>query len=178
MSTFTSNESRLGSSWFHFLKLSLKSPRPVSKSAETLSLCDCISSWAAENPKAPAITTATETLSYSGLEAQSNALARHLISMGATRETLVALVLERSPEFAIAALAAWKTGAAYLPLDPSWPPERIRLILDDARVPILVRSGITSQIELSQERAKQVDVSDRHSLLRAYSSAPLPSKPQ
>jgi amino acid adenylation domain-containing protein len=179
MSTFTSNESRLGSSWLHFLKLSLKSPRPASTSAEpALSLCECITAWAAENPKAPAITTATETLSYSELEAQSNALARHLISLGATRETLVAIVLERSPEFVIAALATWKAGAAYLPLDPSSPPERIRLILDDARVPILVRSGVASQIELSQERTKQVDVSDQRSVLRAYSSAPLPNKPQ
>jgi amino acid adenylation domain-containing protein len=176
MSTFTSNESRPSSSWLDFPEPSLN--RPVSKRVETLSLCDCISAWAAENPKAPAITNATETLSYSDLEAQSNALARHLISLGATPETLVAIVLERSPEFAIAALAAWKAGAAYLPLDPSSPAERIRVILDDARVPILVRSGMTSQIELSQERAKQVDVSDRHSLLRAYSSAPLPSKPQ
>ena len=176
MSTFASNESRPSSPWLNFLEPSLN--RPVSKGAEPLSLCDCISAWAVESPKALAITNAMETLSYSDLDAQSNALARHLISLGATPEALVAIVLERSPEFAIAALAAWKAGAAYLPLDPSCPAERIRLILDDARVPILVRSGITSQIELSQERAKQVDVSDRHSLLRAYSSAPLPSKPQ
>lgn len=176
MSTFTSNEPRPSSPWLNFPEPSLN--RPVSKGAEPLSLCACISAWAAENPKAPAITNATETLSYSDLDAQSNALARHLISLGATPETLVAIILDRSPEFAIAALAAWKAGAAYLPLDPSSPAERIRLILDDARVPILVRSGMTSQIELSQERAKQVDVSDRHSLLRAYSSAPLPSKPQ
>ena len=179
MSTFTSNESRLGSSRLHFPRLSLQSPGPASKGAEpAIPLIDCIGGWAAENPKASAITSATETLSYFDLEAQSNALARHLISLGATKESLVAIVLERSPEFVIAALAAWKAGAAYLPLDPSSPPERIRLILNDARVPILVRSGITSQIELSQELAKQVDVSDRRSLLRAYSSASLPNKPE
>jgi len=156
-----------------------QSGRLASRDVEdTLSLCDCINAWTAENPTAAAISSASETLSYSDLETQSNALARHLISLGATPETLVAIVLERSPEFVIAALAAWKAGAAYLPLDPSSPPERIRLILDDARVPILVRSGLTSQIELSQERAKQVDFSDRRSLLRAYSSAPLPRKPQ
>src|ERR1700720_29855 len=105
MSTFSSNESRLGSSCLQFLKLSLppkKTPR--------LSLVQCVSAWAAENPNAPAIATATETLFYAELEAQSNALARHLQSLGATRETLIALVIERSPEFAIAALAAWKAG--------------------------------------------------------------------
>ncbi|MCU1239341.1 MAG: Peptide synthetase [Candidatus Acidoferrum typicum] len=169
MSTFSSNESRLGSSWLQFLKLSLppkKTPR--------LSLVQCVSAWAAENPNAPAIATATETLFYAELEAQSNALARHLQSLGATRETLIALVIERSPEFAIAALAAWKAGAAYLPLDPSSPPERIRLILEDARAPILIRSGAASHIEVSQKTTKQVDISDRYALLRGYSSAPLP----
>src|ERR1700730_1030586 len=182
MSTFSPNESRLGSSWLEFLKLSLPPQKagrgPSVGQAPSLSLVECVSAWAAETPNAPAVGDATETLFYAELEAQSNALARHLQSLRAMRDTLVALVLERSPEFAIAALAAWKAGAAYLPLDPSSPPERIRLILNDARVPILVRSGITSQIQLSQELAKQVDVSDRYSLLRAYSSAPLPGSCQ
>ena len=179
MSTFSSNESRLGSSWLQSLKFSRKSPKPDSKNAdESLSLLDCVSTWAAENPKAPAVTSATETLSYSDLERQSNALARHLQALGAGPETIVALVLDRSPELVIAALATWKAGAAYLPIDPSWPPERVRLILEDARAPILIRSGVDSQIELSQELAKQVDISDRHSLLRAYSSDTLPNKRQ
>ena len=175
MSTFSSNESRLGSSWLQFLKFSLKRSNFADSS---LSILECVSAWATENPRAPAITNAIETLSYADLETQSNALARHLEGLGAGSETLVALVLDRSPEFAIAALAAWKAGAAYLPLDPSWPAERIRLILEDARVPILIRSGMASQIELSQELAKQVDISDLHSLLGAYSSATLPTKRQ
>jgi amino acid adenylation domain-containing protein len=179
MSTFSSNESRLGSSWLHFLKFSLKNSRAASKRPDpSLSVLDCVTAWAAENPKAPAVNSASETLSYSDLETQSNALARHLEALGAAPGTLVAIVLDRSPELAIAALAAWKAGAAYLPLDPSWPSERLRTILEDAGAPILIRSGLASQIELSQELAKQVDISDRHSLLRAYSSAPLPRKRQ
>src|SRR5712675_2890710 len=122
MSTFSSNESRLGSSWLQLLKLSLppkKASRAPSGTIEpSLSLLDCVSAWAAETPNAPAVTTGSESLSYAELEAQSNALARHLTSLGAKNESLVALLLERSPEFAIAALATWKAGAAYLPLDP------------------------------------------------------------
>jgi amino acid adenylation domain-containing protein len=179
MSTFSSNESRLGLSWLHSLKLSLKNSRPASKDPDpSLSILDCVTAWAAENPRAHAVSTATETLSYSDLDTQSNALARHLEALGAAPDTLVAIVLDRSPELAIAALATWKAGAAYLPLDPSWPAQRIRIILKDAGAPILIRSGLASQIELSQELAKQVDISDRHSLLRAYSSAPLPPKRQ
>jgi amino acid adenylation domain-containing protein len=174
MSTFSSNESRLGSSWLQFLKLSLpsKKGRRASGIAEpSLSLVECVSAWAAENPNAPAVTTGDESLSYAELDRESNALARHLKSLGAKNESLVALILERSPEFAIAALAAWKAGAAYLPLDPCSPPERIRLILDDARAPILIRGGAAAHIDLSQQAAKQVDISSRHALLSSYSSA-------
>ena len=180
MSTASSNDSRFGSSWLEFLKhpQSLSSaPRGAFEpTATTLSLVESVAAWAATNPHAPAITTTGETLSYAQLEAQSNALARHLLSLGAVPETLVAVVLDRSPDLLIAALAVWKAGCAYLPLDPASPPERIRFILEDARVPILIRSGLASQLELSQQAAKQVDISDRHSLLRAYSSDPLPTR--
>lgn len=179
MSTFPSNESRLGSTWLQFLKRppSPKEAIPPARedSGPFLSLVESVRTWAAETPNAAAVSTVTETLSYAELEAQSNALARHLQSLGASPETLVAVVLDRSPEFVIAALATWKAGAAYLPIDPACPPERIRLILEDARAPVLIRTGLASHIELSQESAKQVDVSDRYSLLRAYSSAALPA---
>ena len=182
MSTFSSNESRFGSTWLQFLRLSRhpqeRSAVALEDAGPSLSLIDSVQTWAAENPNASAVATSTETLSYAELDAQSNALARHLQSLGASPETLVALVLDRSPEFAVAALATWKAGAAYLPIDPAWPPERIRLILEDAGVPVLIRSGLTSQIELSQESAKQVDISDRYSLLRAYSFAPLSTSHQ
>lgn len=182
MSTFSSNESRFGSNWLQFLRRPLTPKKAALAAFEdsrpSLSIVESVQTWAAESPNAAAVATATETLSYSELEAQSNALARHLQALGASPETLVAVVLDRSPEFAVAALACWKAGAAYLPIDPACPPERIRLILEDARIPILIRSGLTSQIELSQESAKQVDISDRYSLLRAYSSAPLPASHQ
>ena len=178
MSTFSSNESRFGSNWLEFLRRPLTPKKAADAAFEdfrpSLSIVESVQTWSGENPNAAAVATATETLSYSELEAQSNALARHLQALGASPETLVAVVLDRSPEFAVAALACWKAGAAYLPIDPACPPERIRLILEDARAPVLIRSGLVSQIELSQESAKQVDISDRHSLLRAYSSAPLP----
>src|SRR5882724_4822816 len=182
MSTFSSNDSRFGSSWFQFLKrprFSKWADRNATEdSPPFLSLVESVRTWAVENPNSAAVATAMESVSYAELEAQSNALARHLQSLGATPETLVALVLDRSPEFAIAALATWKAGAAYLLIDPACRLEGIRLILEDARAAVLIRSGLASQIELSQESARQVDISDRHSLLRAYSSVPLPASNQ
>jgi amino acid adenylation domain-containing protein len=182
MSTTFSSESRHGSSWLQFLKRARSPEKPsngaTERSEPALSLLESISAWAAETPNAAAVTIAAETLSYAELETQSNALARHLQSLGANPETLVAVLLERSPEFVIAALATWKAGAAYLPIDPAGPPERIRLILEDARSSILIRSGVPSQVEFSQDASKQVDISDRASLLKAYSSTPLPTRPE
>src|SRR5258708_1883697 len=133
MSTFSSNESRFGSSWLQFLKR----PRSAQQAARTategsqpfLSLVESVRAWAAESPNAAAVATNTETLSYADLEAQSNALARHLKSLGALPETLVALLLDRSPEFAIAALATWQAGSAYLPIYPASPPARLPRLL-------------------------------------------------
>jgi amino acid adenylation domain-containing protein len=180
MSTASSNDSRFGSSWLQFLKpprhISSASRQTSEANSASSSLIDSIRLWAAETPEAPALTTAHCTLSYGQLEARSNALARHLQFLGATPESLVALLLDRSPEFLLAALASWKAGAAYLPLDPASPPERIRFILEDARVPILIRSGSATELQQSQQSPKQVDISDLPSLLSSYSSAPLPSR--
>src|SRR5258708_22696334 len=133
MSTFSSNDSRFGSSWFQFLKRPRSPKNAVRAAAEDpqpfLSLVGSVRTWAAESPNATAVATATETLSYADLEAQSNALARHLQSLGAAPETLVALLLDRSPEFAIAALATWQAGSAYLPIYPASPPARLPRLL-------------------------------------------------
>ena len=178
MSTSPSNEPRLRSSWLEFLKFSLP-PRKVSPGiAETkqasMSLVASVAAWSKETPDAPAVTMGAESLSYAQLDMQSTALARRLKSLGAKSGTLVALLLERSPEFAISALAAWKVGAAYLPLDPSSPPERIRVILDDARAAILIYNRKTANIAISSDRETHIDISDLSAPRRGDSSVPLP----
>ena len=176
--SISANEPRLRSSWIEFLKLSLphrKVTRGTAKTGEaSLSLVESVSAWAAETPNAPAVTMGAESLSYAQLDAQSTALARHLKDLGVKSGSLVALFLERSPQFAIAALAAWKAGAAYLPLDPSSPAERIRIILDDARAAIVIHNGEAANIALSDDREAQVDISDRGTLLATDSAGPIP----
>ncbi|MEU1674722.1 amino acid adenylation domain-containing protein [Streptomyces roseifaciens] len=88
-------------------------------------------------PAAPALTCGTTTLSYGELNARANRLARLLVARGAGPERLVALVLGRSPDLVVAVLAVLKSGAGYLPLDPSLPQERMRQVLTDA-APVLV----------------------------------------
>ncbi|HEX5757932.1 MAG TPA: amino acid adenylation domain-containing protein, partial [Thermoanaerobaculia bacterium] len=79
-------------------------------------------------------------LTYGELEARANRLARYLKSFQVGLETRVAVCLERSPELVTAVLAVLKTGGAYLPLDPSHPPERLAFTLADARPAALLTS--------------------------------------
>ena len=78
------------------------------------------------------------TLSYAALEAHSNQLAHHLRTLGVGPETVVGLCLERSPEMVIGLLGILKAGGAYLPLDPSYPAERLAFMLADAGAAVLV----------------------------------------
>ncbi|HEY2762813.1 MAG TPA: amino acid adenylation domain-containing protein, partial [Pseudonocardiaceae bacterium] len=80
----------------------------------------------------------TGSWSFSELNARANRLAHHLIAQGAGPEHLVALVLPRSPEMVVAILAVLKSGAAYLPVDPSLPEDRIALMLRDAAPTLVV----------------------------------------
>ncbi|GAA3887070.1 hypothetical protein GCM10022243_59820 [Saccharothrix violaceirubra] len=91
-------------------------------------------------PGAPAIVSPDETVDYRELDARSNRLAHLLIDRGARRERVIALALPRSVEIVVAQLAVLKTGAAYLPVDPAYPAERIAFMLADA-APLLVVDG-------------------------------------
>ena len=77
-------------------------------------------------------------LSYAALVAQSNRLAHHLRALGVGPETVVGLCVERSPEMLVGLLGILKAGAAYLPLDPGYPAERLAFMLADAGCPVLV----------------------------------------
>ncbi|MFJ1915388.1 amino acid adenylation domain-containing protein [Streptomyces sp. NPDC088147] len=88
---------------------------------------------AARTPDAIAVRFEDGTLDYAALHERADRLARVLAAGGAGPEKIVALALPRSPELVVALLAVLKTGAAYLPLDPGHPAERLGLLLDEAR---------------------------------------------
>ena len=95
----------------------------------------------AQTPDATALVFEEQSLSYAELDARANRLAHHLIGRGAGPETIVGLCLERSPEMVVALLAILKAGAAYLPLDPDYPAERLAFMLDDARPLCVLTAG-------------------------------------
>ncbi len=93
---------------------------------------------AARTPDAVALVCDDESLSYRELDARANQLAHHLRALGAGPETIVALCVERSPEMVIALIGILKAGAAYLPLDPEYPTERLAFMMADTGASLLV----------------------------------------
>jgi len=88
-------------------------------------------------PGALALQDSARSLSYTELHARTNRLARRLITLGAGPERLVLVLLPRSAELFESELAIAKAGAAYLPVDPSYPAERVAALAADA-APVLV----------------------------------------
>ncbi|MGB7923854.1 MAG: amino acid adenylation domain-containing protein, partial [Pyrinomonadaceae bacterium] len=89
-------------------------------------------------PDAVAVVYEDEQLSYGELNARANQLAHYLRSLGVGRESLVGILLERSVEMVVALLGTLKAGAAYVPLDPQYPQERLQWMVEDASVGVLL----------------------------------------
>ena len=93
------------------------------------------------DPAAPALRCAGERLDYAELHARAERLAHELVASGARPGALVALALPRGTDLVVAALAVVKAGAAYLPLDPAYPADRIGYMLADAAPVLAVTTG-------------------------------------
>ncbi|MBV9789076.1 MAG: AMP-binding protein, partial [Chloroflexi bacterium] len=93
---------------------------------------------AARTPEAIALIHGDERLSYDELNRRANQLAHALRQRGIGPEVRVGVCLERTAELVVALLAVLKAGAAYLPLDPNYPQERLSFMLDDAQAPLLI----------------------------------------
>ena len=79
-----------------------------------------------------------QSLTYAELNERANRLAHHLRRLGVGPDVVVGLCLERSLELLVALLGVLKAGGAYLPLDPSYPPERLTFMLEDSRAAVLI----------------------------------------
>jgi amino acid adenylation domain-containing protein len=126
-------------------------------------------------PDATAVVFVHERLTYRELDARANRLAHYLRARGVGLETRVALCLERSLDLVIAMLAIVKAGAAYLPLDPSHPPERLRFMLGDAQVGVLLTDGRQSARMPPGSVPTIVCLDAEHEAIGGASSEPLSS---
>ncbi|MBP5910183.1 AMP-binding protein [Streptomyces sp. LBUM 1478] len=86
-----------------------------------MSLPEMFEAQVARTPDAVAVIGSRTRLTYDEVNRRANRLARHLVSLGAGPETVVAVVLPRRPDVLVALLAVLKSGAAYLPVDPANP---------------------------------------------------------
>lgn len=101
-------------------------------------------STAKARPDAPAVVCGRTVLDYAQLNARANRLARELVTRGVGPGRIVALAAPRTAELVVAMVAVLKTGAAYLPVDPDYPAERITLLLRDAEPTLLVTTVETA----------------------------------
>lgn len=93
---------------------------------------------AEENPEMTAIACGTQKWSYAELNRRVEELAEHLRQRKVGPETRVGLCVERCPEMVAALVAILKTGAAYVPLDPTYPPERLEYMLTDSQAALVI----------------------------------------
>jgi amino acid adenylation domain-containing protein/non-ribosomal peptide synthase protein (TIGR01720 family) len=127
---------------------------------------------AALNPRKIALSCGTDQVSYGELEEASNRLARFMSESGVGCESRVAILLERTPRMVCALLAVLKTGAAYIPLDPSFPKERLRRIIEEADPHLILTSTELSSL-LPETQRSSVSLDSEWTEIARRDSAPI-----
>ncbi|UTV98198.1 amino acid adenylation domain-containing protein [Marinomonas rhizomae] len=126
------------------------------------SVVEAFNSQSANTPKALAVCSEQSALNYSELDALSNAWANKLIKEQVCPGDLVAIALTRNTDMLVALLGTLKAGAAYLPLDPDFPEERLRSIVEDAK-PKLILSCHSAISQLPKVNTPIILIDEPHS---------------
>ena len=121
---------------------------------EAATLDAFVSRMAVKRPGAVALSAAGREVTYAQVEAQANRIAQRLRAMGVGRGAVVGLHLPRGVAMVEAALGILKAGAAYLPLDPAYPAERVALYIEDSGAEVIVCDGAH---EVAGKRCLRVD---------------------
>ncbi|GAA4199713.1 hypothetical protein GCM10022252_51940 [Streptosporangium oxazolinicum] len=137
---------------------------------------DLFAATVRDTPGAVAIGCGGATLTYAGLDARADELAALLRGRGVVPGDVVGVCLDRSPDAVAALLAVWRAGAAYLPLDPDHPAERLAFMLDDSSASLVLTSaGLGDRLPPGTARAYTDDRS-QPGTPRAYADdRPLPA---
>jgi natural product biosynthesis luciferase-like monooxygenase protein len=118
---------------------------------EDACLHESIERQAVMMPEAVAIAQGSEQVTYGQLNERANQLGRYLLGMGAGQERPVGICVRRSPDMLVGLLGIIKSGAAYVPIDPSYPLERIRQIILGGQISLLVTENDVAEVVVSEE---------------------------
>jgi len=117
----------------------------------------------AADPNRPAVIAGNKRLTYEELNARANQLARRLRSLGAGRESLVGICIDRSLDMAVGILGILKSGAAYLPIDPDYPSQRLHWMLEDSGVSLVItQNGLVSKLSSCAARLVTLEQISEH----------------
>ncbi len=128
---------------------------------------------AARTPAATAVIFGDDTLTYAQLNARANQLANHLRRRGAGPGALVGICMDRSLEMIISIFGVLKSGAAYVPVDPAYPPDRIAWMVTDSGIGLILVHAATRD-RLPETSAQTVVVDEDWSAITAESMENLP----
>ncbi|HEY6801975.1 MAG TPA: amino acid adenylation domain-containing protein [Pyrinomonadaceae bacterium] len=128
--------------------------------ADKVLLHELFEAQVARTPNAIALVFEGQRVTYEELNARANRLAHYLIDLGVGRESLVGLLLDRSIEMIVGVFGILKAGGAYVPLDPASPPARLRMVLDDAQISILLTDRSDGIPSLFKGQVIDLDVSE------------------
>lgn len=128
-----------------------------------------------KNPEAIAVVCNDQQLTYSELNQKANQLANYLQDLGAVPDQLVGLFMERSLDIVVAILGIFKAGAAYVPLDPSYPSERLTYIAQETQFSLLLtQKHLRDRLPLSSAKISYID--SNWDTIAQYSSQNLATK--
>ncbi|MGD1714169.1 non-ribosomal peptide synthetase [Dapis sp. BLCC M172] len=141
---------------------------------QDISIHQLFESQVEKTPDAIAVIFGEEKLTYSELNNKANQLAHYLQKLGAKPETLVGICVERSLEMVVGLLGILKAGAAYVPLDSSYPSERLAYMISDSQISVLLtqKSLLTS---LPENKAQVVCLDRDWGAIAEFSTANLSS---
>lgn len=138
---------------------------------------DLIQEQAARTPDRVAVECDGNRLTYAELKHKAELLARYLRRHGARPGVAVGVMVERSLEMMIALLGVMKSGAAYVPIDPAYPADRVSFMLDDARVPfLLTQERFAQSLPVASREVACLD-RDWNSIVAASAGDAVPSAP-
>ncbi len=107
---------------------------------------EMIAQKAQEVPEQTAVVAGDVSLSYQQLDSAADKMAAYLSSLGAGPDQLVGICMQRTTDMMVALLGVLKSGAAYLPLDPDFPPSRLRYMMDDSQVKTVLTDRLSSHL--------------------------------